>query len=89
MANKYDKLAGDAQSMTDLAFKERFASLTSMSDNEIGKIIKDTGISKEDLAALLAVIKNATEYNNKTAQSIGSIQNGMSALFAITKKLLL
>ena len=89
MANKYDKLADDAQAMTDIAFKERFASLTSMSDNEIGKIIKETGISKEDLASLLAVIKNATEYNNKTAQSIGNIQNGMSTLFAITKKLLL
>lgn len=89
MANKFDKLAGDAQAMTDAAFKERFASLTSMSDNEIGKIIKDTGISNEDLGALLAIIKNATDYNSKTAQSIGSIQNGMSALFAITKKLLL
>lgn len=89
MANKYDKLAEEAQVMTDTQFKERFATLTSMSDTEIGKIIKDTGISKQDLASLLVVIKNATEYNNKTAQSLSNIQNGMFALVAITKKLLL
>ncbi len=89
MANKYDKLATDAQAITDAQFQERFASLTSLNDNDIGKIIKDTGISKEDLASLLVVIKNATDYNNATAQSIGNIQFGVQALVAITKKLLL
>jgi hypothetical protein len=89
MANKFDKLANEAQEMTDEQFKERFASLTSLNDNDIGKIIKETGISKTDLATLLVVIKNATEYNNKTAQSIGNIQNGVFALVSIAKKLLL
>lgn len=89
MANKYDKLATEAQAITDAQFKERFSSLTTLTDNEIGKIIKDTGINKEDLASLLVVIKNATDYNNATAQSIGKIQFGVHALVAITKKLLL
>ena len=89
MANKYDKLAGDAQAITDTQFKERFASLTALNDNDIGKIISSTGITKENLAALLVEIKNATEFNNNTAQSIIKIQNGVQALLAITKKLLL
>jgi hypothetical protein len=89
MPNKFDKLAGEAQAITDTQFKERFASLTSLNDNDIGKIIKDTGISKEGLAELLVEIKNATEFNNKTAQSISNISNGVNALLAITKKLLL
>ena len=89
MANKYDKLANEAQEITDAQFKDRFASLTSLNDTDIGKIIKDTGISKADLAALLVEIKNATVYNNATAQSIGNIQFGVQALVAITKKLLL
>jgi hypothetical protein len=89
MANKYDKLAGEAQAITDNQFKERFASLTSLNDNDIGKIISTTGITKENLAALLVEIKNATEFNNNTAQSIIKIQNGVQALVAITKKLLL
>ena len=89
MANKYDKLAGDAQAITDTQFKERFASLTALNDYDIGKIISSTGITKENLAALLVEIKNATEFNNNTAQNIIKIQNGVQALLAITKKLLL
>lgn len=89
MANKYDKLVTDAQAITDAQFKERFASLTALNDNDIGRIIKDTGINKEDLASLLVVIKNATDYNNATAQSIANIKFGVQALVAITKKLLL
>lgn len=89
MANKYDKLADDAQAITDAQFKERFASLTALNDNDIGKIISSTGITKENLAALLVEIKNATEFNNATAQGIIKIQNGVQALVAITKKLLL
>lgn len=89
MPNKYDKLAGEAQAITDAQFKERFSSLTTLNDDDIGKIINTTGISKKDLAALLVEIKNATVYNNNTAQSILKIQNGVQALVAITKKLLI
>ena len=89
MPNKFDKLADEAQAITDEQFRERFSSLTSLSETEIGKVLKSTGISRENLAALLLEIKNATEFNNKTAQSIINIQNGVQALVAITKKLLL
>lgn len=89
MPNKYDKLANEALILTDDQFKVRFSSLTKLNDNEIGKIIDDSGISKQDLAQLLVEVKNATTFNNKTAQSILSIQNGVQALVAITKKLLL
>ena len=89
MPNKYDKLAGEAQAITDAQFKERCSSLTTLNDDDIGKIISTTGISQKDLAALLVEIKNATEYNKNTAQSILKIQNGVQALVAITKKLLI
>ena len=89
MPNKYDKLAGEAQAITDAQFKDRFSSLTTLNDDDIGKIISTTGISQKDLAALLVEIKNATEYNKNTAQSILKIQNGVQALVAITKKLLI
>ncbi len=89
MANKFDKLAGEAQAITDAQFKERFSSLTTLNDDEIGKVIKESGISKENLAALLVEIKNATAFNNNTAKSISNITNGVQALAAIAKKLLL
>lgn len=89
MPSKYDKLVSDAQAITDEKFRERFSSLTSLSETEIGKVLKSTGISNENLAALLLEIKNATEYNDKLAKSINNIQGGVQALVAITKKLLL
>lgn len=89
MANKYDKLAEEAQAITDEQFRERFSSLTSLSESDIGKILKSTGISRENLAALLVEIKAATDYNDKMTQSIMNIKAGVHALVAITKKLLL
>lgn len=89
MPSKYDKLVDEAQAITDDKFRERFSSLTSLSETDIGKILKSTGISKENLATLLVEIKNATEYNDKLAKSIANIQGGVQALVAITKKLLL
>jgi succinate dehydrogenase flavin-adding protein (antitoxin of CptAB toxin-antitoxin module) len=88
MPNKFDRFAEQAEAMTDDEFKNRFSSLTRLSDDDITKVIKDTGIGNEDLAMLLAEVKNATEFNNKTAQSIASISGGVQALVAITKKLL-
>ncbi len=89
MPNKFDKLAAEAQAMTNAEFKTRFSSLTTLNDSDITKIINDTGISKEDLADLLVAVKSATDFNTKTAQSVSKIQNGVLALIAITKKLLL
>jgi hypothetical protein len=89
MPNKFDKLAAQAQALTDEQFKIRFSSLTTLNDDEIGKIIKETGISKQNLADLLVEIKNATEFNNETVKSITKIQNGVQALIAIVKKLLI
>lgn len=89
MPNKFDKLAAQAQAMTDAEFKTRFSSLTTLNDSDITSIINDTGISKENLADLLVAVKSATDFNTKTAQSVSKIQNGVLALVAITKKLLL
>jgi hypothetical protein len=89
MPNKFDKLAEEAQAITDAQFRERFSNLTSLSETDIGKIVKSSGISKENLAQVLLEIRNTTNYNNKTTQNIINIQHGVGALMAIAKKLLL
>lgn len=89
MPNKYDKLAKEAKDLTDNQFRSRFSSLTKLSDSDIEKIISDSGISKENLADLLAEVKNATEFNEKRAKSVTGIQNGVQALLSIVKKVLL
>lgn len=89
MPNKFDKLADEAKVLTDEQFKVRFSSLTKLNDADIGKIIDESGINKKDLASLLVEVKNATAFNNKTAQSVMNIQNGVQALVSIAKKLML
>ena len=89
MPNKFEKLAEEAEFLTDEQFKTRFSSLTKFSDEDIAKIMKDTGISKEDLAILIVEVKKAGEINNKTAQTVADIKGGTETLVAIAKRLLL
>ena len=89
MPNKFDKFADQAKTMTDAQFKDKFTSLTTLTDTDITKILDETGISKKDLAELLSVVKNATDFNNQTAQSVANIQKGVVTLVSIAKKLLI
>jgi hypothetical protein len=88
MPNKFDKFAEKAAQMADEHFKNQFSGLTRLNDDEVDKIINDTGISKEDLAKLLREVKNATSANEAKADVIRNINGGVSALVAIAKKLL-
>lgn len=89
MPNKFEKLVDEASHLTDEQFRNRFSSLTRFSDEDIAKIMRETGISKEDLAVLLQEIKKPGEINNKTAQSVSSIKGGTETIVAIIKRLLL
>lgn len=89
MPNKFEKLAEEAQFLTDEQFKVRFSSLTRFSDEDTLKIMRETGISKEDLARLMVEVKIAGEINNKTAQTVSHINGGLETLVAIAKRLLL
>jgi hypothetical protein len=89
MPNKFDKFADQAKTMTDAQFKDKFSSLTTLTDSDITKILDETGISKKDLAELLSVVKSATDFNNQTAQSVANIQKGVVTLVSIAKKLLI
>lgn len=72
--------------MTDQEFKNEFASLTRLKDTDIETIIKDAGIGKQDLAAVLKAVKDASADNEAKAQSILNINNGVSALVAIASR---
>jgi hypothetical protein len=89
MPNKFDKFADEAKAMTDAKFRDKFSSLTTLTDSHISKILDETGISKKDLAELLSIVKNATDFNNQTAQSVANIQKGVITLVSIAKKLLI
>jgi hypothetical protein len=88
MANKFDALAKAAAKMTDEKFAAQFSSLTRLNDEEVEAIIKDAGISKADLAKVLAEVKDATNNNNAKADAINKINGGISALVGIAAKFL-
>lgn len=88
MPNKWDKLAELAQNQTDKEFASTISSLTRLNDNEISKIILESGISKTDLAAVLKIINDASSSNEEKAKSIAKIGNGLNALINIAKKLI-
>ena len=88
MPNKFDKLAKQAAEMADEEFKIEFSRLTRLNDDEIKKIIDETGISKQDLADVLSKIKDSTTSNDSKAKAIQNINNGVSALVGIVKKLI-
>lgn len=88
MASKWDKIAAEAGEATKAELARQISSLTSLSDSEISTIMNKSGISKEDFAELLQVVKAASGTNRAKAEAIGNINKGVSALIEIVKKLL-
>lgn len=82
----WNKIAKDAAKATDEEFAGQISGLTSLNDAEIQKLIFDTGISKEDLTAVLKEVKNASKGNKAKATAISNINNGVQVLVEIAKK---
>lgn len=84
----WNKIANEAATATDEQFSNQISGLTRLNDEEIQSLIFDTGISKEDLVAVLKEIKNATKSNKSKANSISNIGKGLQVLVAIASKLI-
>ncbi|HEX8316206.1 MAG TPA: hypothetical protein VF609_14490 [Flavisolibacter sp.] len=87
MPNKFDKLVAEAAELADKEFKNQFTNLTRLNDAETENIIRNTGISQQDLAKVLKEVKDATASNEAKANAIKKINNGVAALVAIAQKL--
>ena len=88
MGNKYDVFADRAAAMTDAEFKNKFATLTRLNMQDLEKVIKETGISQQDLAELLKEVKSASTSNEKKAVAISNINKGVTTLIALVKTFL-
>lgn len=88
MPSKWDKIATEAAEATKAEFATKISSLSSLTDSEINAIINASGISKEDFANLLHVVKDASGSNRTKAAAIGNINKGVGALIEIVKRLL-
>ena len=86
MPNKFDKLAEEAARETDEKFADKFSSLTRLNDEELEKIIEETGISKKNLDKVLKEVKNATASNEAKAKAIQNVDKGVAVLVSIAKR---
>jgi methionyl-tRNA synthetase len=83
-----DEILEKAKTDTDNKFKNKVSSLTTLTNTEIDNLISTTGIKKENFAAVLKEINDATKSNDEKAKAIGSISKGVSLLVGIAKKVL-
>lgn len=84
MAGKWDKLLDEAEKLTNKQLQKRISSLTSLSDDKIAKIIKETGISKTDIVEVLRIVSDARIKNNDKAQAIKKINGGLETLLKVS-----
>jgi hypothetical protein len=82
----WNKIAADAGTQTDEAFKTKISSLTSLDDEEIIALMQHTGIDKKNFALVLKEVQDATKSNNDKATAIKNINNGISLLVEIARK---
>jgi hypothetical protein len=83
-----DEIIAKAKTDTDNKFKTKMASLTKLTNPEIDGLLNSTGIKKEDFAAVIKEITDATKSNNDKVKAIGSISKGVSLLVGIAQKVL-
>jgi hypothetical protein len=88
MAIDWEKLANDTGKETDEHFWDKISGLTRLHANEVESLINDTGISKEDLTAVLKEVKDATKSNLDKATAISNVNKSVDLLVGIAEKLL-
>ncbi len=84
--DELERLADEAAKKADNHFADRFSELTKLNDDELQAIILETGISKQNLKAVLREVKSATASNEAKARSIQNIDKGVSVLVSLAKR---
>jgi hypothetical protein len=82
----WDEIIAKAKQDTDNKFKNKMSSLTTLTDNDIEKLLSETGIEKEDFASVLKEINNAATSNKAKVAAISKISKGLELLVGIAKK---
>jgi copper homeostasis protein CutC len=83
-----DQIIAKAKTDTDNKFKNKMASLTKLTNSEIDKLMETSGIKKENFAAVIKEITDATKSNDDKVKAIGNISKGLSLLVGIVQKVI-
>jgi len=87
MNPSWEEIRKNAKNKTDESFVSAVSSLTRLTDDEI-KAIAPTVSDKENFAALLKIINDATKSNEEKAKSIRNINGLVEIVIPLLKKLL-
>ncbi len=83
-----DEIIAKAKTDTDNKFKNKVASLTALTNSEVDSLLDTTGIKKENFAAVLKELGDATKSNEDKVKAINSISKGVAVLVEIAKKII-
>ena len=83
-----DEIIAKAKTDTDNKFKTKMASLTKLTNSEIDGLMDASGIKKENFAAVIKEITDATKSNEDKVKAIGTISKGVSLLVGIAQKVI-
>ena len=83
-----DEIIAKAKTDTDNKFKTKMASLTKLTNSQIDDLMISSGIKKENFAAVIKEITDATKSNEDKVKAIGIISKGVSLLVGIAQKVI-
>jgi hypothetical protein len=83
-----DEIIAKAKTDTDNKFKNRLSSLTALTNKEIDDLMDTSGIKKENFAAVIKELADATKSNEDKVKAITNISKGVSLLVGIATKII-
>ncbi len=86
MPTDWDKIASEADTLTNEKFKSEISNLTRLNNSDIENLISQTGVDKSELVKILKEIKDSTKSNNDKADAIKNIGKGLNVLIEIASK---
>lgn len=83
-----EEILAKAKTDTDAKFKNKVSSLTTLTNKEIDGLMSTSGIKKENFAAVLKELGDATKSNEDKVKAISNITKGVSLLVEIATKVI-
>ncbi|PQJ76515.1 hypothetical protein [Polaribacter glomeratus] len=84
----WDELAKKARENTNAKFREEISTLLRLNDNDIKSIISKSEIDNEHFLEIIKIVKDRSLANNKKAEAIQGIDNGLRAVIGIVDKII-
>lgn len=83
----WEELAKKAREATNAKFRDKISTLLRLNDNDIKSIISKSNIDNEHFLEIIKIVKDRSLSNEKKAEAIQGIDNGLRAVIGIVNKI--